>query len=109
MTSPSAPLRAWPYWLTLTFVPLVVLAALQGGWTFLLIPFYGWVLMPLLDTLAGKDLRNPDPDTPDSELFWFRLLTWICDPGGGLRPVGDPGHHVRHRRHHRRGWHRLFA
>ena len=80
MTSPSARLRAWPYSLTLTIVPLVVLAALQGGWTFLLIPFYGWVLMPLLDTLAGKDLRNPDPDTPDSELFWFRLLTWIWFP-----------------------------
>lgn len=80
MTSAAAPLRAWPYWLTLTFVPLVAVAALNGGWTFLLIPFYGWVLMPLLDTVVGKDLRNPDPDTPDSELFWFRLLTWIWFP-----------------------------
>lgn len=73
-------LRAWPYWLTLTFVPLVVLAVLQGGWTILLIPAYGWVLMPLLDIVLGQDLRNPDPDTPDSELFWFRLLTIIWFP-----------------------------
>ncbi len=77
---PAAALRAWPYWLTLTFVPLVILAVTQGGWTILLIPAYGWVLMPLLDTLLGKNLTNPDPNTPDSELFWFRLLTWIWFP-----------------------------
>jgi alkane 1-monooxygenase len=70
-------LNAWPYWMTLTFVPLVVLAVLYGGWVILLIPIYGWVLMPLLDVVLGKDLRNPDPDTPDAELFWFRLLTCI--------------------------------
>ncbi|MCB1367011.1 MAG: alkane 1-monooxygenase [Rhodobacteraceae bacterium] len=75
-----APLRAWPYWLTLTFVPLVILAIAEGGWTILLIPAYGWVLMPLLDTVAGKNLGNPDINTPDSELFWFRLLTWIWFP-----------------------------
>jgi alkane 1-monooxygenase len=73
-------LKAWPYWLTLTFVPLVILAVSEGGWTILLIPFYGWVLMPLLDVVVGKDLRNPDPNTPDSELFWFRALTWIWFP-----------------------------
>ncbi len=78
--APAKPLRAWPYWMTLTFVPLVALAAVQGGWTILLIPFYGWVLMPLLDTVLGQDLRNPDPDTPDEKLFWFRLLTWIWFP-----------------------------
>ena len=84
MTERAAPriahLNAAPYWLTLTFVPLVVLAVLQGGWTILLIPLYGWVLMPLLDLLLGKNLTNADPDTPDKELFWFRLLTWIWFP-----------------------------
>ncbi len=76
----AAPLRAWPYWMTMTFVPLVILAVTQGGWTILLIPFYGWVLMPLLDMILGKDLRNPDPDTPVEELFWFRLLTIVWFP-----------------------------
>ena len=33
------PLRAAPYWITLSFAPLVVLAVMQGGWTILLIPF----------------------------------------------------------------------
>ena len=37
MTSPAAPLRAWPYWLTLTFMPLVVFAA-DPGVLFLLFP-----------------------------------------------------------------------
>jgi len=77
---PDAALRAWPYWLTLTFVPLLFLAISQGGWTIALIPLYGWVLMPLLDTVFGKNLTNPDPNTPDSDLFWFRLLTWIWFP-----------------------------
>ncbi|PHQ97773.1 MAG: alkane 1-monooxygenase [Marinosulfonomonas sp.] len=76
----SARLSAWPYWMTITFVPLVVLAVTQGGWYILLIPFYGWVLMPLLDMVLGKNLRNPDPETPDKELFWFRLLTWVWFP-----------------------------
>ncbi len=80
MPRDKARLRAWPYWLTLTFVPLVVLAVIKGGWYVALIPAYGWVLMPLLDVVLGQDLRNPDPDTPDSELLWFRLLTIIWFP-----------------------------
>ncbi|MCF6234575.1 MAG: alkane 1-monooxygenase [Rhodobacteraceae bacterium] len=77
---PHERLSAWPYWMTLTFVPLVALAVLQGGWTIWLIPFYGWVVMPLLDIVLGRNLKNPDPDTPDEALFWFRLLTWIWLP-----------------------------
>jgi alkane 1-monooxygenase len=79
-TAAYAPLHAWPYWLTLIFVPLVALAVLKGGWTIWLIPLYGWVLMPLLDMVLGRNLTNPDPDTPDEALFWFRLLTWIWFP-----------------------------
>lgn len=73
-------LAAWPYWMSLTFVPLIIFATLKGGWAILLVPFYGWVLMPVLDTIFGKNLRNPDPTTPESELFWFRLLTMIWFP-----------------------------
>ncbi|MBN2629529.1 MAG: alkane 1-monooxygenase [Rhodobacteraceae bacterium] len=76
----AKPLRAAPFWITLTFAPLVVLAVLQGGWTILLIPFYGWGLMTLLDTLFGPDPSNPDLETPEKDLFWFRLLTWIWMP-----------------------------
>ncbi|MET4102385.1 alkane 1-monooxygenase [Roseovarius sp. MBR-78] len=79
MTHPKAP-AAWPYWITLSFVPLVVLAVLNGGWWIALIPLWGWGVMPLLDLVFGRDLSNPDPDTPDADLFWFRLLTWIWFP-----------------------------
>lgn len=92
--------EAWPYWMTITFVPLVVLAVLKGGWFILLIPAYGWVLMPVLDRIIGRNLENLDPETPDQQLFWFRLLTWIWFPiqfvlvFGGiyyLTRVGDYG------------------
>lgn len=73
-------LVAWPYWMTLSFVPLIALAVWQAGWTIWLIPIYGWVLMPLLDLILGKDMRNPDPDTPEAALFWFRALTIIWFP-----------------------------
>ncbi|MBU3258855.1 alkane 1-monooxygenase [Roseovarius sp. PS-C2] len=78
--SPSRPPAAWPYWITLSFVPLAILAIVKGGWWIALIPLWGWAAMPLFDTLLGRDLSNPDPDTPDTELFWFRLLTWIWFP-----------------------------
>lgn len=61
-------------------MPLVYLAVTQGGWTALQIPAYAWVLMPLLDTNLGCNLRNPDTNTPEAALFWFRLLTWIWFP-----------------------------
>lgn len=82
-TNPSpchGKLRAAPYWITLSFAPLVVLAVMQGGWAILLIPFYGWVLMTLLDSLLGPDPSNADLNTPEADLFWFRLLTWIWMP-----------------------------
>ncbi len=71
---------AWPFWMTLTFVPLMYWVLATGGWSFLVIPAYAWILMPVLDTVLGRDTSNPDPDTPDSQLFWFRLLTWIWFP-----------------------------
>lgn len=72
----------------------------QGGWAILLIPFYGWVLMPLLDIVLGKNLLNPDPNTPDAALFWFRLLTWVWFPiqfalvFGALWYVTREGHYL---------------
>lgn len=80
MSRSAALPSALPYWITLTFVPLVALAVTRGGWWILLIPLWGWVAMPAFDLILGRDLRNPDPETPDAQLFWFRLLTWIWFP-----------------------------
>ena len=79
MTRSALP-AAWPYWITLSFVPLAVMAITQGGWWVAAIPLWGWGAMPVLDLILGRDLRNPDPDTADARPFWFRLLTWIWFP-----------------------------
>ena len=71
---------AWPFWVTLTFVPLVIWAVQTGGWAPLAIPVYAWVVMPLLDGVIGRDTSNADPNTPDADLFWFRTLTLIWWP-----------------------------
>lgn len=84
----TPPPAAWPYWITLTFVPLVVLAVTRGGWWIAAIPLWGWVAMPVFDLILGRDLTNPDPDTADTELFWFRLLTWIWFPVEALLVFG---------------------
>lgn len=83
MTSPRAlshPLSALPFWLSLGLLPCVWLAATQGGWVLLLLPLYGWVLLPLLDLVLGLNRDNPDTDTPDRDLFWYRLITLAWAP-----------------------------
>ena len=71
---------AVPYWVSLLLVPLVALAATRGGWALLLPPAGAWWLYALLDAAVGRNSANPDPDHPDSDLFWYRLITWIWLP-----------------------------
>ncbi len=70
-------IEALPFWLSLTVVPLVALAALEGGWAILLPPLWGWVVISILDQIAGLDLANADPDTPEERLFWYRAIVMI--------------------------------
>lgn len=72
--------RAAPFWLSLVMVPLVVIGALNGGWTVLLVPLYGYGLFTLLDLVLGLNRENPDPDTPPEDLFWYRAITLIWAP-----------------------------
>lgn len=82
--SPAAdirrPGRALPFWLSLGMVPLAALGAVTGGWSVLLLPMYGWVMVSLLDALLGLNEDNPDPTTPEADLFWYRLITLIWFP-----------------------------
>lgn len=73
---PSLP-DAMPYWASFALVPVAVLAALNGGWTILLVPACTWALFGALDGLIGDDRSNIDPDTPESDLFWYRLVTLL--------------------------------
>ncbi len=71
---------AIPFWISLGLVPLAILGAVQGGWWLILLPLAAWWLTSALDAIAGLNLENPDPETPESELFWYRLLTLIWFP-----------------------------
>ncbi|NCO21771.1 MAG: alkane 1-monooxygenase [Rhodobacterales bacterium] len=72
--------RALPFWLSLALVPILVIGAVQGGWAVLLVPLCTWYLFSIVDVFAGLDTSNADPQTPDAQLFWYRLITLIWFP-----------------------------
>ncbi|MBD3785442.1 MAG: alkane 1-monooxygenase [Sphingomonadales bacterium] len=74
------PGRALPFWLSLGTLPLVVIEARFGGWTLVLLPTYAWWLVSLLDGLLGRNEDQPDTETPEADLFWYRLITLIWFP-----------------------------
>lgn len=71
---------ALPFWLSLGLVPLAVLAAFYGGWTIALLPLSTWYLFTGLDYVVGKNITNPDLDTPEEQLAWYRLITLLWTP-----------------------------
>ena len=74
------PSHALPFWLSLGTVPLAVIEARFGGWALLLLPGYAWWIVTLLDQVIGRNADQPDTETPDSDLFWYRLITLIWLP-----------------------------
>ena len=70
---------ALPFWVSFLLVPFIWVGATQGGWTVALLPLLTWYLFAALDGLTGLNLNNADPQTPDSDLFWYRILTplWV--------------------------------
>lgn len=73
----STPARALPFWLSLSLVPVLLVAAALGGWWLVAVPLYTWGVLAAIDALVGRDLRNADPATPEADLFWYRLVTLI--------------------------------
>jgi alkane 1-monooxygenase (EC 1.14.15.3) len=74
------PSHALPFWLSLGTVPLAMIEAWFGGWTLILLPAYAWWLTTLLDQLLGRNEDQPDTDTPEADLFWYRAITLIWFP-----------------------------
>jgi alkane 1-monooxygenase len=84
-TAPTSPFlpnftAALPFWLSLLLIPLAVIAAVFGGWTLLLLPLATWYLFSILDYFTGLNENNPDPQTPDTQLYWYKLITLIWTP-----------------------------
>ncbi len=71
---------ALPFWLSLGTLPVALLGAAWGGFWVLTLPLYTWVLFTFLDALTGLNEANANPNTPDRDLFWHRLITWIWFP-----------------------------
>ncbi|WP_170329524.1 alkane 1-monooxygenase [Ruegeria arenilitoris] len=70
---------ALPFWISFLLIPLIWGTAMAGGWWVLLVPASTWWAFAVLDRLTGLELSNADPDTPDTVLRWYILLTkaWV--------------------------------
>ena len=71
---------ALPFWLSLGMIPMAILGATRGGWTVVLLPVYGWVSVTVLDAILGLNEENPETETPETSLFWYRFITIIWFP-----------------------------
>ena len=72
--------HALPFWLSLALVPVALISALVGGWTVLLMPVASWGMFSLLDAIVGQNPDNPDLETPEDGLIWYRAITLIWFP-----------------------------
>lgn len=73
-------LKALPFASSFVLIPLVLVAAIQGGW-WILAPFlFGWFVISMMDGVLSLDTDNIDPATRDSLLFWHKLVTWAWVP-----------------------------
>ena len=70
-------LNALPHFLLLLIFPLVICAALYGGW-WIIGPFLFIWLENTLDPYLGLEERNMDPwGTRDSQLYIYNLAVWM--------------------------------
>lgn len=72
--------RAMPFWMSVLMAPLALIGAVFGGWTVILLPLYGLVMVTILDKIEGLNEENADPETGVEQLFWYRLVTLIWAP-----------------------------
>ncbi len=69
--------NAIPHYLPLGIFPLIILAAIYGGW-WLLPAFIFMSVTGLFDKLLGVDGRSFNPKTtPESRLLWHNLPVWL--------------------------------
>ena len=53
--------------------PIIIAAALLGGFWILSIPLVIWYVFPALDAVLGKEQTNPASSEKDMRLQWHRL------------------------------------
>lgn len=84
MMSPDNPktqfLNAMPFWASLGLIPVALVGMAYGSWWLALIPLSSWGLFITLDAFLGLDTDNANPETNESELFWYKLITILWFP-----------------------------
>ena len=72
-------MKALPFTLSLTFVPLAVMAITYGGvWT-VAGAVYGLMLIPIADYFMGLNTSNASEES-GGDYFWYRAITWAWVP-----------------------------
>lgn len=71
---------ALPFWMSIGLIPLAFLCAANGGWWLALMFVSTWYLFTILDYFTGLNTENADPQTPDDQLYWYRLITLLWAP-----------------------------
>jgi len=79
---------ALPFWVSFLLIPLIWIAAFWGGWWVWVVPLSTWWAFAVLDRLTGLNLQNADPETPDSVLQSYILLTKLWVPAQFLTLFG---------------------
>lgn len=79
-TVPSGLKSAIPFWLSLSTLPVFILSVYLGGWWLLMTYLYSWVLVGALDNFVEQYRENINPNTEDSKLKWYRIITLIWFP-----------------------------
>ncbi len=72
-------MKALPFALSFTFVPIAAMALTYGGFWTVAGAFYGLMLIPAADYFSGLQTKSLSPDA-DASLFRFRVITWIWVP-----------------------------
>ena len=71
---------ALPFWVSFALVPVIIFAAIIGGWALVLPPLMFWVTFSVLDSATGLNSDNPDPELSQDQLFWHKFLTTAWMP-----------------------------
>ena len=70
-------LAALPFWISLTYIPVLIIAGWNGGAWLWLTPIYGWWATSLIDFIGGLRTDNPDTEVTDESLKWYTAITLI--------------------------------
>ena len=71
---------ALPFGVSLLMLPFVWFAVTRGGAAILTLPFGAVAIFAIGDIIGGANKLNPDPQTPEEHLFWYRLITIVWAP-----------------------------